>query len=106
MPQTREAIQHAQAAGVTIMIAINKIDLPKANPDKVKAQLQEIGLTPEDWGGEIIVCDVSAETGEGIDNLLEMIILQSEVLELQANPKRRAQGYVVEARMEMGGREP
>ncbi len=102
MPQTREAINHAQAAGVSIMIAINKIDLPGANPDKVRQQLQGMGLAPEEWGGEIICCPVSATTGEGIDHLLEMILLQSEVLELKANFKKRAKGYVVEAQMEPG----
>ncbi len=102
MPQTREAIQHAQAAGVTIMVAINKIDLKTADPDRVKSQLQEIGLTPEDWGGEVICCPVSAATGEGIDELLEMILLQADMLELKANPNRPAEGFVIEARMEPG----
>ncbi len=102
MPQTKEAIKHAQAAGVSIMVAINKIDLPGANPDKVKQQLQGLGLAPEEWGGEVICCPVSAITGDGIDHLLEMILLQSEVLELKANFKKRARGYVVEAQMEPG----
>ncbi|OGV79948.1 MAG: translation initiation factor IF-2 [Lentisphaerae bacterium RIFOXYB12_FULL_60_10] len=102
MPQTREAISHAQAAKVAIMIAINKIDLPAANLDRVKQQLQGIGLTPEDWGGEIICCPVSATTGKGVDHLLEMILLQAEILELKANPRRRAHGFVVEAQMEPG----
>jgi len=102
MPQTREAIQHAQAAGVTIMVAINKIDLKTADPDRVKSQLQELGLTPEDWGGEVICCPVSAATGEGIDELLEMILLQADMLELKANPNRPAEGFVIEARMEPG----
>ncbi len=102
MPQTKEAIKHAQAAGVSIMVAINKIDVPGANPDKVRQQLQGAGLAPEEWGGEIICCPVSAITGDGIDHLLEMILLQSEVLELKANFKKRARGYVVEAQMEPG----
>ncbi|MCX6996074.1 MAG: translation initiation factor IF-2 [Kiritimatiellaeota bacterium] len=102
MPQTREAIQHAQAAKVCIMLALNKIDLPGANVDRVKRQLQQEGLAPEDWGGNIVCCPVSAVTGAGIDHLLEMILLQAEMLELSANPQRRAQGYVIEARVEPG----
>jgi translation initiation factor IF-2 len=102
MPQTREAVKHAQAAGVSIMVAINKMDLPGANPDKVKQQLQGIGLAPEDWGGDVICCPVSATAGDGIENLLEMILLQSEVLELKANYRKRAQGFVIEAQMEPG----
>ncbi len=102
MPQTKEAIQHAKAAKVCIIVAINKIDLRGANVERVKRQLQQEGLAPEDWGGEIICCPVSATTGEGVDHLLEMILLQAEMLELKANPKRRAQGYVIEARLEAG----
>ncbi len=102
MAQTREAIQHAQAAGVTIMAAINKIDLPNAQVDRVKQQLQQEGLAPEDWGGDIICCPVSAASGEGIDHLLEMILLQAEVLELKAKPNRPAMGFVVEAKLEQG----
>ena len=102
MPQTREAIMHAKAAGVSMMIAINKTDLPAANVDRVKQQLQEDGMTPEDWGGELICCTVSAQTGNGIDHLLEMILLQAEIMELKANPKRRAAGFVVEGRLEQG----
>lgn len=102
MPQTREAIQHARAAGVTIMVAINKVDLVSANVDRVKQQLQQIELAPEDWGGQTIVCPVSAATGEGIDNLLEMLLLQAEVMELKAVTKGPAQGFVVEARLEPG----
>jgi translation initiation factor IF-2 len=102
MPQTKEAIMHAKAAGVSIMVAINKMDLPGANPDRVKQQLQAEDLAPEDWGGETICVEVSAETGKGIDHLLEMILLQADVLELKANPKRRATGFVIEARMEPG----
>lgn len=102
MPQTREAIQHAKASGVCIMVAINKIDLRAANPDRVKQQLQAEGLAPEDWGGTTICCPVSAMTGEGVDNLLDMINIQSEILELKANPHREAQGYVIEAQLETG----
>jgi translation initiation factor IF-2 len=102
MPQTREAIAHARAAGVAIMVAVNKIDLPSANVDRVMVQLQQENLAPEDWGGETICCPVSAQTGEGVDHLLEMILLQSEVLEIKANPNRRAAGFVIEARMEAG----
>ena len=102
MPQTKEAIQHAQAANVSLMIAINKIDLPSANVDRVKQQLQAEGLASEDWGGETICCPVSAETGEGIDHLLEMILLQSDVLELTSNTNRRASGFVIESSLEPG----
>jgi len=102
MPQTEEAIKHAQAAKTTIIVAINKMDLPAANPDQVKRQLQGIGLSPEDWGGTIICVPVSAATGKGIDHLLEMILLQAEVMELKANPKGRAHGYVIEAQLEPG----
>jgi translation initiation factor IF-2 len=102
MPQTEEAIKHAQAAQTTIMAAINKIDLPAANPDKVKSQLQAIGLTPEEWGGNVICVEVSALTGKNIDHLLEMILLQADMLELKANPRARARGYVIEAQMEPG----
>ncbi|MBQ7252692.1 MAG: translation initiation factor IF-2, partial [Kiritimatiellae bacterium] len=102
MPQTKEAIQHAQAAKVAMIVAINKCDLPGANPDRVMRQLQQLGLTPEDWGGDLICCKVSAATGEGIDNLLEMILLQADILELKADPKKLATGYVIEARLEAG----
>jgi translation initiation factor IF-2 len=96
------AADDAKAAGVAIMVAINKCDLPSANPDRVLQQLQAEELAPEDWGGETICCRVSAETGEGIDHLLEMILLQSEVLELSANPSKRASGFVVESQLEPG----
>ena len=102
MPQTREAIQHARAANVAIMVAVNKIDLYSANVDRVKQQLQQEGLSPEDWGGQTIVCPVSAESGEGLDHLLEMILLQAEMQELKATAKGPAQGFVVEARLEPG----
>ena len=103
MPQTIEAINHAKAAPhVKIMVAINKIDLPSANIDRVKKQLQERGLSPEDWGGETIVCLVSATKGTGIDQLLEMISLQAEVMELKASPTATARGTVIEAQVEAG----
>jgi translation initiation factor IF-2 len=103
MPQTTEAINHAKAAPhVKIMVAINKIDLPSANIDRVKKQLQEHGLTPEDWGGETIVCPVSATKGTGIDHLLEMIALQAEVMELKASPTATPRGTVIEAQVEAG----
>ena len=102
MPQTIEAISHAKAAKVQIMVAINKIDLPSANLDKVKTQLQDKGLTPEDWGGEIICCPVSATKGTGVDTLLEMISLQSEVLELKSDPRATPRCTVIEAQLEQG----
>src|SRR5438105_9798901 len=103
MPQTVEAINHAKAAPhVEIVVAINKIDLPSANIDKVKKQLQERELTPEDWGGETIVCPVSAMKGTGIDQLLEMITLQAEIMELKASPTAIARGTVIEAQVEAG----
>ncbi len=102
MPQTKEAIKHARTAGVTIMVAINKCDLPQANPMRVMQQLQGENLTPEEWGGDTVVCQVSAATGDGVGGLLDMILLQAEVLELSANPNRRANGTVVEAQMKPG----
>ena len=103
MPQTLEAINHAKAAPhVKIMVALNKIDLPGANIDRVKKQLQEHGLTPEDWGGETIVCPVSATKGTGIDQLLEMMTLQAEVMELKASPTATPRGTVIEAQVEAG----
>ncbi len=102
MPQTIEAITHAQAAGVCILIAMNKMDLPAANPDRLKQQLNEQGVMVEDWGGGIGCIPVSAETGEGIDELLERITLEAEMLELKANKRKRASGYVIEAQMEPG----
>ncbi len=100
MPQTIESISHAKAAGVPIIVAINKMDKPGANPDRVKQELTEHGLLVEDWGGDVISVPVSAKTGEGIVNLLEMILLQAEVLELRANPNRLAMGSVIEARLD------
>src|SRR6201987_4901235 len=102
MPQTIEAINHARAAKVPIIVAINKIDLPSANPDRVKTQLQERGLTPEDWGGNTICCPVSATKGTGIDHLLEMMLLQSEIMELKASPSVPARGTVIEGQLEPG----
>ncbi len=102
MPQTVEAINHAKAAGVEIIVAINKIDKPSANIERVKQELSEYELIPEDWGGSTIFCPVSAHTKEGIENLLEMILLTAEVLELKANPKRNARGLVIEAQLDKG----
>jgi translation initiation factor IF-2 len=102
MPQTREAIAHAQAAGVPFIIAVNKIDLPEANPDLVKSQLAEMGIMPVEWGGEYEFVNVSAKTGEGIDDLLETILLQAEMMELKANPKCPAKAIVIESRLEKG----
>ena len=102
MPQTIEAINHAKAAGIEIIVAINKIDKPNANVERVKQELSEQGLIPEDWGGSTVFCPVSAHTHEGIDNLLEMILLTAEVLELKANPKRNARGLVIEAELDKG----
>jgi len=102
MPQTLEALSHARAANVTIMVAINKIDLPTANVDRVKAQLQEQGLVPEDWGGDTVCCEVSAATGKGIDHLLEMMLLHAEMLELKADPHQPARANVIEAQVEAG----
>ena len=102
MPQTVEAINHAKAAGVEIIVALNKIDKPSANIERVKQELSEYELIPEDWGGSTIFCPVSAHTKEGIDNLLEMILLTAEVLELKANPKRNARGLVIEAQLDKG----
>ncbi len=102
MPQTIEAIDHAKAAGVEIIVAINKIDKPSANPDRVKQELVEYGLLVEDWGGQVICSPVSATTGEGIDHLLEMILLVAEMKELQANPNKKARGTVIEALLDKG----
>mgnify|MGYP001401762205 CR=1 FL=1 len=102
MPQTVEAINHAKAANVPIIVAVNKIDKPTANPDRVMQELTEYGLVPEDWGGDTIFVPISALKGEGIDQLLEMILLVAEVSELKANPNRRAIGTVIEARLDKG----
>lgn len=102
MPQTIEAINHAKAAKVPIIVAINKIDKANADPDRVKRELADVGLVPEDWGGETIFVHVSAKMSQGIDDLLEMILLQAEMLELKANPDKLAQGHVVEAKLDSG----
>ena len=102
MPQTVEAISHAKAAGVTIIVAVNKIDKPSANVERVKQELTEYELIAEDWGGDTIFVPVSAHTKEGIDNLLEMILLTAEMLELKANPNRKARGIVIEAELDKG----
>ena len=102
MPQTVEAISHAKTAGVPMIVAINKIDLPAANVDKVKQDLLQHGVTVEDFGGETLVAEVSAKTGEGMEDLLEKVLLQAEILELQANPSREAVGAVVEAELDIG----
>ena len=100
MPQTVESINHAKAAGVPIIVAINKMDKHTANPDKIKEQLTKYDLIPEEWGGDTIICPISAKTGMGLDDLLEMVLLTAEVQELKANPNRRAKGTVIEARLD------
>ncbi len=100
MPQTIEAINHAKAADVPIIVAINKMDKPEANPERIKTQLTEHGLLPEEWGGDTILCPISAKTGEGFDNLLENINLVAEMKELKANPDRKAKGVVIEAKLD------
>ena len=102
MPQTVEAINHAKAAGIEIIVAVNKIDKPSANIDRVKQELAEYNLIPEDWGGSTVFAPVSAKSGEGIEQLLEMILLTAEILELKANPNRRARGIVIEAELDKG----
>ncbi len=101
-PQTQEAIDHANAAGVPILVAINKIDKPDAKPDEVQKQLADVGLLPESWGGQTIFAQVSAKQGTGIDNLLDMILLQAEIMELKANPKLLGQGVVIESKLDKG----
>ncbi|HDM10460.1 MAG: translation initiation factor IF-2 [Deltaproteobacteria bacterium] len=100
MPQTREAINHARAADIPIVVAINKMDKPEANPEKVKRELAELDLVPEEWGGDTIFGYVSAKTGEGVDELLSLILLQAEMLELKGNPKKPARGTIIEARLD------
>ena len=100
MPQTVESINHAKAAEVPIIVAINKMDKPTANPDKIKEQLTKYDLVPEEWGGDTIIVPISAKTGKGLDELLEMVLLTAEVQELKANPNRRAKGTVIEARLD------
>ena len=103
MPQTLEALSHAQAAKVPIIVAVNKCDHPNANPMRVRQTAPGQGLVPDDWGGDTIFVDVSALTKQGVDKLLEMIVLQAELLELKANPNRRAKGNVIESGLEPGG---
>jgi translation initiation factor IF-2 len=102
MPQTREAINHAKAAGVPIIVAINKIDKPEAKPERIKQELAEFELTPEEWGGQTIFCEVSAKKKVGLEHLLEMILIQADVLELMANPDKMARGAVIEAKLDRG----
>ncbi len=102
MDQTKEAINHAQAAKVPIVVAVNKIDKPNSDPDRVKRELAELGLVPEDWGGDVIYCETSAKKGTGIEELLNNILLQAEILELKADPARKARGRVVEAQLHKG----
>ncbi len=102
MPQTIESINHAKAAGTPIVVAINKMDLPGANPDRIKQDLTKYDLVPEEWGGDTIVCPISAKTGTGVKELLENLVLQAEIMELKANPNRPARGTVVEARLDKG----
>ncbi len=102
MPQTVESINHAKAAEIPVIVAINKMDKPTANPDRIMQQLTEYELVPEEWGGETIICPISAKTGMGIDNLLEMVTLTAEMRELKANPNRSAHGAVIEARLDKG----
>jgi translation initiation factor IF-2 len=102
MPQTIEAINHAKAAGVSMVVAMNKMDLPGANPDKVMLGLQQQGITPEDWGGDVGVCPVSAITGDGVDELLERLLLEAEMLELKADPAADLEALIIEAQLESG----
>ena len=102
MEQTREAVNHSRAAGVPIMVAVNKMDKPTANPDRVLQELASLGLVPEDWGGDTVVCKVSAKTREGLDEMLEMLALQADILELTANPDKPARGHIVEAKLDKG----
>lgn len=102
MPQTIESINHAKAAGIPLVVAINKMDTVGANPERIKQQLTEYDIVPEEWGGDTIVCPISAKTGEGIDNLLENLVILAEVQELKANPNRAAKGAVIEARLDRG----
>ncbi|MGI6632560.1 MAG: translation initiation factor IF-2 [Bacillota bacterium] len=102
MPQTIEAINHAKAAGVPIVVAMNKMDKPTVKPDRVKQQLSDAGLVPEEWGGDTVIVPVSAKTGEGIDDLLEMIVLVAEMQEIKTDPTRKGRGYIIESQMDKG----
>ena len=103
MPQTREAIDHARAANVPIIVAVNKIDKPDANPERVKRELTDLGLMPEEWGGQTVVVEVSAKKKQNLELLLEMILLVSDIGDLKANPKRNASGTVLEAKLDQAG---
>src|SRR5690606_6064343 len=102
MPQTVEAISHAKNAGVPIVVAINKIDLPEANPMRVKQDLLQYGVVLEEFGGDVMSAEISAKKGMGMDDLLDKVLLQAEILELQANPNREAMGAVIEAQLDVG----
>ena len=102
MPQTVEAINHARAAQVPIVVAINKVDKKEANPERVRRQLAEHGLIPEEWGGDTLFAEVSALKGTGIEELLDIILLQAEMMELKANPEKAARGVIVETRLDRG----
>src|SRR4029077_9296513 len=102
MPQTREAIDHARAAGVPIVVAINKVDKANASPEKVKRELTELGLMPEEWGGQTVTVEVSARQKQNIDMLLEMVLLVADIGELKANPKHSASGTALEAKLDKG----
>ena len=102
MPQTKEAIAHAKAAGVPMVVAINKVDKPEANPERVKGELVQNGVLPEDYGGDVPFCPVSAKTGQGVDELLENVLLQAEMLELKAPAEGNAKGIVIESRLDKG----
>ncbi|MDR1043591.1 MAG: translation initiation factor IF-2 [Candidatus Adiutrix sp.] len=102
MPQTREAADHARAAGVPIVVAVNKVDKPSANPEQVRREMMGIGLVPEEWGGDTVFVDISAKTGQGVAELLDMILLQADILELQARPDGPAKGHIIEARLDKG----
>ena len=102
MPQTTEAINHARAAGVPMLVALNKIDLEDSNPDRVKQQLAEQGLVPEDWGGDTVIVPVSAKKRINLDELMDMILLVADVQELKANPKAEASGIIIEAQLDPG----
>ena len=102
MPQTIEAINHAKAAGVPIIVALNKMDKPGVKPDRVKQQLSDAGLVPEEWGGDTVIVPVSAKTREGVDDLLEMIVLVAEMQEVKTDPTRKGRGYIIESQMDKG----
>jgi translation initiation factor IF-2 len=100
MPQTIEAINHAKAFNVPIVVAVNKIDKPGADPSRVRRELSEVGVIPEEWGGDTVFVDVSAKTGQGVDELLEMVMLVADMLELKANPDKKAKGTIIESKLD------